>query len=255
MEMYDLAMEERIPSIQYGFLSHDFPLHEHEKWEIHLFTGGRGTLVQQGRVRQVSSGILTLTPPHHEHFLTVDESLSFYYLQFHAEKDISLLGRLVNQQEVVGVLDVEPSVVSEVVRLKSKLDSTSPDRIASGLHGFRSWLYDLAAGGGEKSPDGVDQALVWLLENLNRRLELDDLAAVAGLDRFSFSRRFKARTGLSPLAYVHRSKIEAAGFLLAGTDLPLSEVAQKLGFCDEFHFGRVFKKWRGIPPGQWRRSH
>lgn len=248
-------MEAALPTIQYGFLSEDFPHHDHQVWEIHLFTSGRGVLSQDGSIWPVTSGVLTVSPPGHGHSLGVEAPLSFYYFQFPADREVSApLGRLWERQGRFGPLRVDPPTVAEAGRLKDKLDSPVADRVASGLHGFRAWLYDLAAGRSEAEPDAVDRALVWLSQNLDRRIELDDLASVAGLDRFAFSRRFKARTGLSPLAYVHRSKVEAAGFVLAGTDLSLAEVAARFGFCDEFHFGKVFKKWRGTSPGHWRRG-
>jgi len=252
--MYDLAVEMTFPSVQYGFLNGDFPLHDHQTWEIHVFTGGTGWLLQDGESWPVTAGSMTISPPGHPHELRVGAMLSFFYVQFAADRETSgPLRRLVERQGAAP-LRVEQAALAEAGRLKEKLDSASADRVASGLHGFRAWLYDLAADHPETHPDGIEQTLVWLRQNLDRPLTLDELAAEAGLDRFSFSRRFKARTGLSPLAYVHRSKVEAAGFLLAGTSLPLADVARQLGFCDEFHFGKVFKKWRGVSPGRWRIS-
>lgn len=249
-------MEIELPTVQYGFLTHDFPFHDHPQWEIHLITGGLGALVQDGHRWDLSVGSVTLSPPRHGHSLAIEGSLSFFYLQFDGVKEVlPVLRRLLDRQEAHGPLRADAAQMNEAARLKERLDSTLPDRVASGLHGFRAWLYDLAAGPSEAEPDGIDRALAWLGKNLDRRLELNDLASMAGLDRFAFCRRFKARTGLPPLAYVHRSKVEAAGFLLAGTDLSLADVALRLGFCDEFHFGKVFKKWRGVPPGQWRQRN
>lgn len=254
--MYNLAVESTLPTVQYGLLTHAFPLHEHRQWEIHVFTAGQGSLVQDGETWLVGPGSLTLSPPGRPHELFVDKVLSFYYLQFDADREVSgVLRRLADAQGQRGPLKVEASTVTEVGRLKDRLDSSVADRVASGVHGFRAWLYDLAVGGAEVEADGIDRVLTWLRENLDRPLVLADLAAVADLDPFALCRKFKARTGLSPLAYVHRSKVEAAGFLLVGTNLTLAEVAQRLGFCDEFHFGKVFKKWRGTPPGRWRRLH
>lgn len=253
--MYNLAVEFTLPTVQYGFLTHAFPLHEHRQWEIHVFTAGQGTLAQDGERWAVGPGSLTLSPPGRPHELLVDRMLSFYYVQFDADREAGVLRRLAEAQGTKGPLRIEAAMVSEVGRLKDRLDSPLADRVASGVHGFRAWLYDLAVGRTEAEADGIDRVLAWLRENLDRPLGLADLAAVAGCDAFALCRRFKARTGLSPLAYVHRSKVEAAGFLLAGTHLPLADVAQRLGFCDEFHFGKVFKKWRGIPPGRWRRQH
>jgi len=254
--MYDLAMETSLPTVQYGFLTQNFPFHDHPQWEIHLVTGGKGALAQDGHYWEISAGSVTFSAPHHGHHLTIDGSLSFFYLQFDGDKDVlPVLRRLLERQEAGGPLRADSAQVVEAGRLKERLDSPIPDRVASGLHGFRAWLYDLAGGYPEAEADGIDRALAWLGKNLDQRLELDDLASVAGLDRYAFCRRFKARTGLPPLAYVHRSKVEAAGFLLAGTQLPLADIALRLGFCDEFHFGKVFKKWRGVPPGRWRRGN
>jgi len=214
-------------------------------------------MVQGDAVWPISTGSLTITPPHVGHELAVDGDslLTFFYLQFDGEREVAgVLHRLADQQTAQGPLRVDQAAVVEASHLKARLDSASPDRVASGLHGFRAWLYDLAVGRPENLPDGIDRALVWLRQHLDRPLTLEELAQVAGLDRFALCRRFKARTGLSPLAYVHRSKTEAACFLLEGTDLPLTEVALRLGYCDEFHFGKVFKKWRGVPPGRWRRG-
>jgi len=254
--MYDLAVVTTVPTIQYGHLNADFPLHSHRCWEIHLVSAGRGTLEQAGRSLPLEPGLLTLSDPGRDHRLTVSAPLSFFYLQFDADPETaSVLKRLWNLQESGRTLEASPSALDEASRLKDRLDSPVADRVASGVHGFRAWLYDLAAGGDQKAPDGIDEALGWLGRHLDRRLSLDDLAAVAGLDRFAFAKRFRARTGLPPLAYVHRSKVEAAAFLLQGTDLPLADVAARLGFCDEFHFGKVFKKWRGTSPGRWRETH
>jgi len=247
-------MESPLPTIHYGFLTQDFPSHEHRLWEIHLFTGGVGSLIQGAHSWTVSAGSLTLSPPGAVHSLTVERALVFYFVQFDDREVAALVQRLVDRQLSDGPLRVEGEGIAEVGRLKVKLDSPSVDRVASGLHGFRSWLYDLAVPRPESQTDGVDTALVWLRQNLDRRLSLDELASVARMDRSTFTRRFRVRTALSPLAYVHRSKVEAASFLLAGTDLSLGEVAVRFGFSDEFHFGKIFKKWRGVSPGRWRRD-
>jgi len=253
--MYVLAMLSAFPSIQSGFLNQPFPLHGHHLWEIHLFTGGKGRLVQDGLAWAVGPGSLTLSPPGRRHELVVDGVLTFFYLQFEGERELAgVLGRLVAIQTRQGPLRVDPATVAEVGRLKDKLGSKEPDRVASGFHGFRALLYDLAVGGAAPLADEIDRTLAWLRQNLDRPLGLQDLVPVAGLGPFDLCRRFKARTGLSPLAYIHRSKVEAAGFLLSSSDLSLAEVAARFGFSDEFHFGKVFKKVRGVPPGRWRRT-
>jgi len=253
--MYDLAMVSAIPSIQHGYLDQDFPLHSHDCWELHVFTSGEGFLRQEETAWPVSGGCLTVSPPRTAHEIGVHDSLAFYYVQMDDEKEtLRVLSKLVSLQKTGGAMGVGEALLTDLARIKTKLDSPDPDRIQSGIHGFRSWLFDLAAGLSERVPDGIDRALSWLLVHVHERIRLDDWALSAGMDRYAFCRRFKVRTGLSPLAFAHRSKAEAASFLLAGTSLSLGQVAERLGFCDEFHLSRVFRKWRGEPPGSWRRK-
>jgi AraC-like DNA-binding protein len=51
-----------------------------------------------------------------------------------------------------------------------------------------------------------------------------------------------------------RARLEAARGLLADRDLPLAKVSARLGFSDVATFSRAFKRWTGMPPGQWRLS-
>ena len=84
-------------------------------------------------------------------------------------------------------------------------------------------------------------------------LDMGELARRAGMSRATFGRRFRARTGQSPLAYQNNLKIEAAKNLLRTTSLTLAEIATRLGYCDAYHFGRNFKQAVGVPPGRFRR--
>ncbi len=95
----------------------------------------------------------------------------------------------------------------------------------------------------------------YIEDNVHRRISLDELAAVAGVSRYHFARVFKASTSLSPMAYVERTRIHRAQEIIRTTNLPLSQIAQLLGFADQAHFGRRFKAHLGSAPGIYRRTH
>ena len=65
---------------------------------------------------------------------------------------------------------------------------------------------------------------------------------------------FKKHTGMSPLAYFNRLKIERACQLLKDTDLKVNQICLKLGIDDQYYFSRLFSKTMGISPTAYRET-
>lgn len=95
-------------------------------------------------------------------------------------------------------------------------------------------------------------------ELINRRfggsLEVSELAAAAGLSVSQLNRRFRASYQMSPSEYLQRVRVHEASRLLSETDLPIGEVALETGFYDQAHLTRMFRKWMGITPADFRRE-
>jgi AraC-like DNA-binding protein len=89
--------------------------------------------------------------------------------------------------------------------------------------------------------------------NLVRKITVEDLASVAALSRFHFSRRFKAMTGHTPNRFVGRRRLELAKALFA-EGLSITQIALECGFSSESNFGRFFRKETGVTPGHYRRT-
>lgn len=84
--------------------------------------------------------------------------------------------------------------------------------------------------------------------NLTQPVRLEDMAAVAGMSIFHFSRLFKTATGFSPNQYFIREKIGKAKELLLKGNENVAQVAYTLGFESASHFSTQFKKVTGITP-------
>ena len=88
--------------------------------------------------------------------------------------------------------------------------------------------------------------------HLDDRLTLVDLAGVACLSPYHFSRSFKLALGIGPQRYVVQRRLERAKTLMRRTNQPLAWVAQKAGFADQSHLTSVFRRETGMTPGQFR---
>ncbi len=94
----------------------------------------------------------------------------------------------------------------------------------------------------------------YVAANLNRNIQLGDLAALTGMSVFHFSRVFKLATGSTPYQYVSERRIAYSCHLLAAGDLEIVDVAAACGFSDRSYFTNAFTKAMGISPGRYRRN-
>ena len=84
-------------------------------------------------------------------------------------------------------------------------------------------------------------------------LDLDTLAAVAGLSRFHFQRLFTATYGMSPAVYLSRRRLERAQDLLRSTNLTVTEVCHAVGFASLGSFSARFRELVGETPSDFQR--
>ncbi|WP_086932440.1 GlxA family transcriptional regulator [Agarilytica rhodophyticola] len=92
----------------------------------------------------------------------------------------------------------------------------------------------------------------WLNDNHSKDVKMQDLAKQFGMSIRTFNRRFKNATGISPLNYLQKIRMEIAKDLLQTTNLSISEMMYKVGYHDIAHFNTLFKKHHGTTPGQYR---
>jgi AraC-like DNA-binding protein/mannose-6-phosphate isomerase-like protein (cupin superfamily) len=80
-----------------------------------------------------------------------------------------------------------------------------------------------------------------------------ELAAMAQMSESHFSRMFKAALGTSPIDWLRRERINQAKRRLAESDDAVKEVAQQVGYSDQFFFSKDFKKMTSLTPTEFRR--
>lgn len=99
----------------------------------------------------------------------------------------------------------------------------------------------------------IARTRAYILEHFRERIPLDLLADVAGMSTFHFARTFTHDVGLPPHEYLINVRVERAKRpLTAGEEI--AQVARRMGFADQSHFGRCFRRIVGCTPAVYRQS-
>ena len=89
-----------------------------------------------------------------------------------------------------------------------------------------------------------------------RRMEkaLDHLAEEVHMNKYYLSHAFKREYGISPINYMISRRLNESKYLLTETDLPMSQIAQLLGFSSLSYFSQVFRRTQALTPMEYRQS-
>lgn len=236
--------------------------HWHETHSVGVITGGRSTYVNGAHTEVVEQGAVVVVNPGDVHGCNPVEDAPWSYVMFYF--DAAWLGRV--QARLRGHADAAfrpyalpalraPHLVDAGVRLFAVLtDARRSDaqREAAVLDFVARLDRELAPG---PLPDTVtpkvERVAHYIDAHFADALPLQDLCAAANLSGSYLIRAFKKRYGVAPHEYQTNRRIQyAKARLRAGA--PLAEVALDVGFADQAHFQRVFKRMTAATPGQYR---
>ncbi len=99
----------------------------------------------------------------------------------------------------------------------------------------------------------ISAAQEWLRTHFSVASPVEEIMKLSSLPERTFKRRFTNATGLSPIAYIQRLRIEDAKRRLERTVNPIDEISWQVGYEDAAFFRRLFKRTTGLTPGAYRR--
>lgn len=105
------------------------------------------------------------------------------------------------------------------------------------------------------SPKPFSTVLEFIERNYGSRIEIPQLAKLANLSLSQFEKKFRKFFGVTPIRYVNQHRVAKACIELKQSSTAVTKIATDVGFYDHSHFFRVFKKYIGISPGEYREQN
>lgn len=232
---------------------------------IKLTLSGGGVLEYEGKVYPVSAGQFFwidcqteqqyYTDPRHGRWRVLwvhfrGGNARAYYDLFRAMGDGSPVGTMPAQCDGEGVL-------KELLSCYAETNGTIDNDVAasSKLTKLMSYCIRAAAAQEENStiPDIVQNIRGYLLEHYAQSIRLETLSQQFSVSKYHLQRIFKRYVGQSPLEFLSGIRMAQAKQLLRTTDLPVSEIAYKVGIENDSYFIRKFRREEEMTPNQYRK--
>ena len=251
-----------VASARYGGDWHSVP-HTHNHLELFYIVGGKGQFLIQDQLHPVNANNLVIINPNVTHTEVSLNAQPLEYIVLGIEgielatggnsngqfnildhfESVEISGCLRNilremEQKNTGYEDVCQAYMEIlVIRLMRNTDltvSTAP-QIASG----------------NRQCAAVKR---YIDLHFKEALTLEQLAEDAHMNKYYLSHAFKREYGISPINYMITRRIDESKYLLAETDLSMSQIAQLLGFSSLSYFSQVFRRTQSVSPMEYRQS-
>jgi len=215
----------------------------HDGWELLVVFSGRG-LLQADTTVPLGPAIAYLIPPRLVHRELSDADMDVLWIGLSGSILDDLPPRLLRLDQARGL-----GALARQVWLCTERRAS---RVGVELDGLTRSLLGRALASGDAVPTPgplpLDGSIEYLHRHYARDLTIVDLARRFGCSERHFNRVFRQHTGVAPVRYLRRIRIENARKLMTYTQFTVAEVAALVGYDDPAYFSRVFRQETGAPP-------
>jgi AraC-like DNA-binding protein len=244
-----------------SYITHRFARHIHNSYAIGVIERGAETFFYRGSTHTAHAGSVVVVQPGEIHDGTALTEHGWSYRMIYPEAWlVDQIAAEINLTDGITPFFPQPVIhdppLATALRhlhltlehVTSKIERDTHMRAALGgllLRHTREITLHVAA-----EPNAVKRAREYLEAHYDQNVSLDELAAAAVVSPFHLARLFRQQTGLPPHAYLTHLRITHAKQRLAQGQ-PIADVAAAVGFSDQSHLTRWFKRIVGVTPGQF----
>lgn len=245
---------------------HEFGPHVRKEYLIHVVISGKGTYTADGKTYTLGANSIFLICPGATTTYCADSNNPWSYVWFafngiKAEAVLHYSG-LSRKNPVNTVPDSEP-YVRHVTGILNACQLTFSNEFKR-----EAYLYALAAQLGDdlhNTDDGntyeysyrtyVNHALDYIENNYYNNIRISAIADYIGINRSYLTSCFKKVLNMSPHEYLIEYRIKQAETMLLNTNLPVTDIAEKVGYNDSLAFSKIFKSHTGMSPRTYRHNN
>lgn len=236
-----------------------------DDYHVHIVFSGKGILKLNGNSYKLKRGQIFIVPPYVETYYCADSKdpwqyawISFagtkatYYLEkagltvqnptrktyIEPEEFVTLIEKLLNHHELIVTNELmRISIMYEILALL--VTSQNLGKQSKALpHDYSPSVY-------------VEHAVEYIHYNYNR-IRVNDIAEYIGITRSYLTHIFKKQLQVSPQEYLLTYRLEQSCRLLRATDLPIQDIAKRVGYENPLTFSKIFKNAYGCSPKNYR---
>ncbi len=256
----------------------DFPLHSHEELELNFIRNANGAKRLVGdHISEIDDLELVLVGSNLPHMWQThkckSKEIREITIQFHKDlfdekflrrNQLSFIRNML-EKSAKGILfsrQVADQIAPRLTILSQKQGFDSVLELLSILHDLSisrnmHTLSDATFNNAELSYNSrrIEKAIEYMNQSFQKQITLTEVSKLANMTDASFSRFFKARTGITFMDSLLEMRLGHASRLLIDTTQSVAEVAYNCGFNNISNFNRLFKKKKGCTPKEFRESY
>ncbi len=255
----------------------DFPIHSHEEYELNFISNAKGArriigdhigIIDELELVLVGSNLPHVWENHNCKSkkiteITIQFPKDFLDEKFLRRNQMSFMQKMIDLSSR-GILFSKDTIENIRPRLHTLAQKQGFDSVLELL----SILHDLSTSRNMQtlSDTGfmnehtynsrrIEKAMEYVNNNFNRNITLGEVAKIVNMTEMSFSRFFKAKTGITFMDTLLECRIGNAARLLIDTTQTISEIAYNCGFNNISNFNRLFKRRKGCTPREFREDY
>lgn len=249
-------MFDNLECISVNHQSTDFPKHFHETFCISLIQQGIERIDLENQHLYSEAGCISITNPYEVHANPLlDRQMQVAFDTIYVSKDLMKYLRYGENIRFANRKILNPDANEAFSHLKAAIESGDVRQTEVCLKKFAAVLQPYAE---QKGSDYLaldferfTKVNDFIENNLTSKFNLDLLAGMANINKYGFSKKFKALTGMSPINYLLMKKVFAAKNHISES-ADLTQIAFDYDFSDLPHFSKTFKKFVGLSPRQYQ---